>query len=142
MTFDSRWRERHFGTQVPLTVEDALTQYPAVFDYEGGGFFDAKTEHGESWADVDRRIADALEEILNSGDGHVVVFAHGGPIMLVMCRLLNLNPLTHWWRYTVENTAIAMFEESRSPTALGSHIVLAGWNDVSHLPVELRTGAT
>ena len=135
-TFDSRWRERNFGSAVRLTVEDARNRYPSMFAHEGRVVFDAKTEDGESWADVDVRVAEALEEILESGDDHVAVFTHGGPMTLVMCRVLGLNPETHMWRFIVENTAIATF--IKSPWDLD----VSGWNDVSHLPTELRTGGT
>ena len=136
VTFDPRWRERYMGS-VELTEEELRIRYPAMRDFDGGGFFDAKTDDGESMAEVDSRVAVALKEVLSSPYDHVVVFTHGGPILLTLCRLLGLDPRSHLRRFIVENTAIATFQYN--PSEINT-ILVAGWNDVSHLPVELRTG--
>ena len=133
-TLEQVWRERDFGGAVGMPADATRARYPALFDFEGGGWFAAKTEDGESLADVDRRVRVALEEIVARDDSHVAVFTHGGPIQLSICAVLGLDPRTHMRRFNVENTAIATLQSS--PWG----IVVTGWNEVSHLPSEERTG--
>ena len=133
-TLEQVWRERDFGGADGMLADAARARYPAVFDFEGGGWFAAKAEDGESLADVDRRVRVALEEIVARDDSHVAVFTHGGPIQLSICAVLGLDPRTHMRRFNVENTAIATLQSS--PWG----VVVTGWNEVSHLPSEERTG--
>ena len=133
-TLDPAWRERDWAGPEGMPADAARARYPALFDFEGGGWFEAKTEDGESNADLDRRVRVALEEIISRNDSHVAVFTHGGPIRLAICAVLGLDPRTHMWRFNVENTALATLQ--RAPWGL----VVTGWNDVSHLPAEERTG--
>ena len=133
-TLEPVWRERDFGGAAGMLADAARARYPALFDFEGGGWFAAKAEDGESIAEVDRRVRVALEEIVARDDSHVAVFTHGGPIQLSICAVLGLDPRTHMRRFNVENTAIATFQNS--PRG----VVVTGWNEVSHLPSEERTG--
>lgn len=134
-TLEQAWRERDFGGADGMPADAALARYPALFDFEGGGWFAAKAGDGESIADLDRRVRVALEEIVARDDSHVAVFTHGGPIQLSICAVLGLDPRT-MRRFNVENTAIATFQSSP-----GRGVVVTGWNEVSHLPSEERTGA-
>jgi len=132
-TLEPVWRERDFGGAEGMLADAARARYPALFDFEGGGWFAAKAGDGESLAEVDRRVRVALEEIVARDDSHVAVFTHGGPIQLSICAVLGLEPHTHMRRFRVENTGIATFQSS--PWG----VVVTGWNEVSHLPSEERT---
>lgn len=68
---------------------------------------------GDSYADLEERVWPAIERIAESYRGQrVVAVSHGGPIRLVLCRVLDL-PLTQ--RETLGVTNGSWFEVARSP---------------------------
>jgi broad specificity phosphatase PhoE len=68
-----------------------------------------------------------LDEVrLRYVDQTVVLVSHGGTVRLVLCLLLG-HPLSAYWQFEVDNTAIAEIElQDRGP-------VLIRWNDTHHL---------
>ncbi len=123
------WRERHFGVIRGMRWAEASAQYPALFG-TGREAFHAKPPEGESWNDVHRRIVEALDGIMSSLFHHTLIVTHGGPIRLVACALLALDPATHMWRFEVGNTSVSSFD------LVDGTPILTRWNDVSHLGVE------
>jgi len=82
---------------------------------------------GESLSQVAKRLSLLLDEVcLQYVDQTVVLVSHGGTVRLVLCLLLG-HPLSAYWQFEVDNTAIAEIElQDRGP-------VLIRWNDTHHL---------
>ncbi len=125
--FDDRWRERDIGDLDGLDFEAAHAEVPGLFDITSDASFRTRPPGGESLEDVADRLWPALDELMSSSSPHVAVVAHGGPIRLAACHLLDLDPSRHYWRFTVDNTSLSRFE------SVDGHVNLAAWNDTHHL---------
>ena len=124
---DPRLREINFGAWQGLTYAHMQEQDP-----EGLAAWNADRANrcppgGESLSDVASRLTSLLDEVrLRNVDQTVVLVSHGGTVRLVLCLLLG-HPLSAYWQFEVDNTAIAEVElQDRGP-------VLIRWNDVHHL---------
>jgi len=124
---DPRLREIDFGAWQGLTYAQMQEQDP-----EGLAAWNADRENrcpprGESLSQVANRLSLLLDEIrLQYADHTVVLVSHGGTVRLVLCLLLG-HPLSAYWQFEVDNTAIAEIElQDRGP-------VLIRWNDTHHL---------
>jgi len=124
---DPRLREIDFGAWQGLTYAQMQEQDP-----EGLAAWNADRENrcppgGESLSQVAQRLSLLLDEIrLQHVDQTVVLVSHGGTVRLVLCHLLG-HPLSAYWQFEVDNTAIAEIElQDRGP-------VLIRWNDTHHL---------
>jgi broad specificity phosphatase PhoE len=72
-------RERHFGTWEGMTDDDVLARFPEAASGEWGD--------GETQAEMDRRIAEALTRIAARHPGdRVLVVSHGGPMRSLLRR--------------------------------------------------------
>lgn len=84
---DQRLNERRFGKQNSNDFED---WYERQYLYK-----DFKTEGGESQEDVQKRMLEALNEILNKYEGkEIAIFSHGYAItflLLKWCKLINVT---------------------------------------------------
>ncbi len=126
------WQERDFGVIRGMRWAEASAQYPALFG-TGSEAFHAEPPAGESWNDVHERVVKALDDIMSSSFEHTLIVTHGGPIRLVACALLELDPATQMWRFEVDNTSVSSFD------LVDGTPILTRWNDVSHLGTE-RSG--
>ena len=123
------WRERHFGVIQGMRWAEASAQYPELFGADGDAFY-AKPPEGEAWSDVHQRVVEALDDIMSSSSEDTLIVSHGGPIRLVACALLGLDPATHMWRFLVDNTSVSSFD------LVDGTPILTAWNDISHLGAE------
>ena len=124
---EPRLREIDFGAWQGLTYAQMHEQDP-----EGLAAWNADRENrsppgGESLSQVANRLISLLDEIrLRNADQTVVLVSHGGTVRLVLCLLIG-HPLSAYWHFEVDNTAIAEIElQDRGP-------VLIRWNDTHHL---------
>lgn len=153
VTYDPRLRERAFGrwegrSHAELAVEEAERWQRWTSGADIMGEIGAETA-----AQLAVRVAPALAALhAATGDGGVcVVVSHGGSIWHGLHRLLSLPPRTLG---PVGNASVARLlllggdDGSRLAPSVraaaaqqgNSHPVLASYNDLGHLPAELRTG--
>lgn len=92
VTTDAGWRERDFGVLQGLTYEAFDERHPDFsLAQVGEAAVDARPEGGESLVDLRDRALDAWERLVSGtgGDETHLVVSHGGPIYLVLGRLLD-----------------------------------------------------
>ena len=124
---EPRLREVHWGAWQGLTHVQIETQDPEGLAAWSEDRVGRQAPGGESLAQVAERIHLVLDEIrARHPDETVVLVAHGGVVRLVACLLLD-HPLSHYWQFEVDNTAIGEIEVQ------GRGVVLTRWNDTHHL---------
>jgi glucosyl-3-phosphoglycerate phosphatase len=156
---DRRLRERSFGSWEGRSHSELAIDEPERYRRWTTGV-DVMGEIGaESAAELADRVAPALAELLTATPrgGVTVAVSHGGSIWHGLHRLLHLPPRSLG---PVGNASVAevllLVEEDGAPARVdegtgggngtgrllpsGVHAVLASYNDLAHLPTELRTG--
>jgi len=138
--FDPRLRERHFGAwETQLRSEIEATDAPRWQRHVAGE--DVINEvGGETSEELVSRVLGAFIELFAAmGDNQVVIaVTHGGPVYYGVHRALGLEPGVLG---TVANTSItelALFDGAKKPQRM-LPVVLERYNEIAHLPVELRT---
>lgn len=126
---DPRLRELNFGEWQGLTYAEISSQQAEALAYWNEDRVHRSPPGGESLNEVAGRLASLLDEIRRGDDDvdrTVALVSHGGTARLILCVLLD-HPLGDYWRFEVDNTAIAVIElQNRGP-------VLIRWNDTHHL---------
>jgi broad specificity phosphatase PhoE len=124
---DPRLREANMGLFQGLTAVELRAAYPEAYEAWRQDSVRNRPLEGETLEDLGARCMAALRDILPRHAGKTVaVVAHGGPVRVMACGLLNL-PLELYGRLRVENTSVSR--------VLYHHrgFILSGWNDISHL---------
>lgn len=126
-------RERDFGAWSGLLLDEVTARYPQLWTRWRNGEDVVAEVGGESSEDLTTRVTAAYHRILGEAPdgGVVVVVTHGGPVWHGTHALLGLPAGVLGG---VANTSVT---ELASP-APGS-FVLSAWNQVGHLPPELRS---
>ena len=98
ITYDERWREIHAGVWQGMSGAEVRAQWPEEQEKLLRGEDFVRGEHGETVADVARRTAEALEELIASmGEGETtVVSTHGVAGRAAVAELLGLDQGTAW----------------------------------------------
>lgn len=156
---DRRLRERSFGSWEGRLHAELAADEPGRYRRWTTGV-DVMDEIGaETATELADRVAPALAELLTATPrgGVTVAVSHGGSIWHGLHRLLSLPPRSLG---PVGNASVAelllLIEEDVAPGRVdegttggngtgrllpsGAHPVLASYNDLAHLPAELRTG--
>lgn len=123
---DPRFREANLGVFQGLSAPEIEATYPEEYRAWRSHSATNRPPGGETLEDLSARCMEGLRDTLRGAGGVVMVVAHGGPIRIMACGLLGL-PVSAYGRLRVENTAVATF------LYRPGGIMLAGWNDVSHL---------
>ena len=156
---DPRLRERSFGRWEGLSHAELVAREPERYQrWTTGG--DVMREIGaETAAELAERVAPTLAALLRSTPlgGVTVAVSHGGSIWHGLHRLLGLRPrsLGPVGNASVAELLLFVEEEDGPPvpdeattadgdggatTRTGPHPILASFNDLAHLPPDLRTG--
>jgi len=119
-------RECDFGVAEGLTFPEIEKQHPALaqelLDWRAVTF-----PGGESLADLDRRLTPFVKELDKYGeDETVLVVAHGGPLRLLICRLLGLGR-DKWLAFRLDLASLSIVE------TYDRGAILTLLNDTSHL---------
>ena len=148
---DARLRELNFGDWQGLTYAQIASDHADALAYWNEDRVNRCPPGGESLGQVAQRLEALLDEIRGledgapdrassvattglgsdtaakaNGDRTVALVSHGGTARLILCLLLDY-PLGDYWRFEVDNTAIAIIElQDHGP-------VLIRWNDTHHL---------
>jgi glucosyl-3-phosphoglycerate phosphatase len=98
---------------------------------------------GESAAQLADRVEPVLRELLDAtpAGGVTIAVTHGGPVWHGTHRLLGLSPGTFGAVGNTSVTEFLAFEPARRGNGHGpAPVVLDRWNELAHLPLELRIG--
>jgi len=85
-------REMNFGIFEGLTYSEALKKYPLLYNKWLKNPQRFNIPEAESFIDFRMRILNLLKEIVSSNTGKTIaIVTHGGPIMLILKRVLKLK---------------------------------------------------
>lgn len=135
-----RLREMDFGAWEGLTYAQIQERDGAALDAWTADPLGFAPPEGESLARLADRVDSFWEALMSRHpSGTVVVVAHGGPLRVLLCRVLGLPPEAHW-RWGLD---VAALVELRGD---GEGMALMRLNDISHLrdirTAEIATGQT
>ena len=136
---DERLREREFGILDRLTRTGIEARHP---EQAAARAFLGKMYHrppgGESWVDVAARVRDFYRDLrLDRSGDHVVVVAHQAVIQLfryVLEEMTEAEVMAADAKEDIANTAVTTYEGDGTDVP-----ALVSFNQVDHLPEELRT---
>jgi alpha-ribazole phosphatase len=114
-------REIHAGCWEGLTFDEAKLRYPAEFaererDLVGFRF----SGGGESFRDLERRVAPVFSRILDSGPGNVLVVAHKGVNRVMLAHFLGM-PGERMFEIVQDYCALSIIHASMLPD--GTHAI-------------------
>lgn len=134
---DTRLREIDNGEWKGLLTTEIAQRWPALWARYSGGE-DVARPHGETWADVRRRVVGALREIAIASPKNslIVVSAHGGPAMALTSWACGLRPRGNLYQVPLVLPWNASITTIRAP-----NLHLIAFNDVGHLPPDLQRPA-
>ena len=120
--------ECNFGFAEGLTFNEISQKFPAL----GKELAPGKTisfPGGESLEQLDLRVLEFMEKLaLVKPESTVAVIAHGGPLRLLVCRLLGLG-IEHWLKWRIDYASLSIVETYPQIS------FLTLLNDVSHLNI-------
>ncbi|MGC9520831.1 MAG: alpha-ribazole phosphatase [Anaerolineae bacterium] len=124
---DVRLRELNFGVWQGLTYQQIAAQDPKRLARWNTDRANRAPPEGESLAQMAARLRALLDEVkAQHPNDTVALISHGGTIRVILCLLLD-HPLSAYWQFEVDNTAVAEIEwRSLGP-------VVVRWNDAHHL---------
>lgn len=106
-------RELHHGEWEGKTQAEVLARWPEEHRAYEADPLRVRRPGGDSYADLGERLWPALERLADRHRGEVVALVtHGGPIRLVLSRVLDRS-LTERHAFGVENGSLFAIEESR-----------------------------
>jgi alpha-ribazole phosphatase len=83
-------REISLGLWEGSAVSDIKTRYPKEFNSRGADIEHYRPPYGESFADCRIRVMAALQEILESSSGDILIVGHAGVNRLILCEALGM----------------------------------------------------
>ncbi|MBM7555395.1 alpha-ribazole phosphatase [Halanaerobacter jeridensis] len=123
----SNLQEIDFGVWEGLTYEEIKEHYPKQFELWDQNPKENGPEQGESLKDIERRVFETIEEILDEHQGQtILVTAHGGVNRVIISNFLEM-PLEKCWRLNQANTAVNIINIYQS------EIILESFNSIYHL---------
>ncbi len=122
-------KEINFGDWEGLSFQEIQESYPNEFSKWQNNITGFTMPQGESILELKRRVEAAFSEILNSaGENNVVVVTHGGPIRVILSKMLSLDALeTVFWKIKQDNAALNIIENTDNAQ------IISLINDTSHL---------
>lgn len=127
VTLDSRLQELDFGEWEGLSWHEVREQFPEAFAIWANDR-EQNPHGGERITDVVQRVDLFLNDLRNrhGKDDHILIFAHGGVLAVMVCMLLETDP-SKWWRYRFLNCTLSEIELANRGA------ILTKLNDDSHL---------
>jgi alpha-ribazole phosphatase len=118
--------ECNFGYVEGLTFKEIQDLYPALAE-ELSNWKAVTFPGGESLAQLNERVKTFLPRLENlKPSDNVIIVSHGGPIRLLICNLLGIDP-AHWQQMRIDRASLSIVE-TYPQTA-----ILSLLNDISHL---------
>lgn len=128
MILDARLREFDFGAWEGKKWDDISEKYPD--EYQSWQQDRENIPHGgERLSEVTARIQSFLDELRqkHNDDAHILIFAHGGSLGVLMSLLMGNDP-NRWWQYRLFNCTL------NEMLIFNRGAVLTRLNDDIHLP--------
>ena len=121
--------EINFGDWEGLSFQEIQKSYPHEFSKWQNNIMDFTIPHGESVLELKKRVELAFSEILNSAvENNVVIVTHGGPIRVILSKILSPNALeTTFWKIKQDNASLNIIEN------MDNTQIISLVNDTSHL---------
>jgi alpha-ribazole phosphatase len=88
LTACERLREISLGRWEGQAIKDIETHFPREFHARGEDIEHYRPPSGESFADCRIRVLTALQEILDSSSGDILIVGHAGVNRLILCEAL------------------------------------------------------
>ncbi|NOY56421.1 MAG: histidine phosphatase family protein [Actinobacteria bacterium] len=134
---DPRFREIDNGDWRGLLASEIAERWPELWARYTSGE-DVPRPNGETWADVRRRVVDALRSIAaeSSDRSLVVLAAHGGPTLALASWACGLRPRGNLYQVPLVLPWNGSITVIRAPRP---HLI--AFNDVGHLPLDLQRSA-
>lgn len=122
-----RLREMNFGEWEGLTWSEIQASEPSVIDNWSKYLAEPGPPGGENIVRFARRIQDAIDEIINCHpDENVLVVAHGGTLMVLVCLMLD-HPIEKYWQFRVDKASLSEID------VFSDGVIINQLNDTSHL---------
>lgn len=121
--------EINFGDWEGLSFQEIQKSYPHEFSKWQNNIMDFTIPHGESVLELKKRVETAFSEILNSAkENNVAIVTHGGPIRVILSKILSPNALeTTFWKIKQDNASLNIIEN------MDNTQIISLVNDTSHL---------
>jgi 2,3-bisphosphoglycerate-dependent phosphoglycerate mutase len=117
---DKRLREIDTGQWSGLTTREIASRFPTEWAAWQSRDPHMRRGGGESYADVQQRIAPVLQELADRHPGgRVLVVSHGGVLRTYVAKVMDL-PLNRIWHLSIGNTSITRIRPNE-PAIGGSH---------------------
>jgi glucosyl-3-phosphoglycerate phosphatase len=139
---DPRLRERSFGDWEGHLRADVIAADPERWQRWLDGEDVVGEVGGESAAQLADRVEPVLRELLDTTPdaGVTIAVTHGGPVWHGTHRVLGLRPGTFGAVGNASVTEFLAFERPLRGKDGPGPVVLDRWNELAHLPLELRIG--
>lgn len=86
------FREIKMGCWEGLTYDEVKERYPEQIEKKFNNFIDYRIPGGETISEVEYRVFNQLDKLLQTHNGEqLVIVAHGGINMLIICRALQMT---------------------------------------------------
>jgi probable phosphoglycerate mutase len=85
-------REVSMGAWEGCTFGEIARRFPEEFKARGGDIVFYRVPGGESFADCSQRVVAALDDILATTPGNLVITGHAGVNRLLLCHMLGMPP--------------------------------------------------
>ncbi|MBN2002341.1 MAG: alpha-ribazole phosphatase [Anaerolineae bacterium] len=110
VSLDLRLREMSFGKWEGMTFAQMEDEFPDEVAWWNADRLNRAPPGGETLGDGTARIQSVLDDVVRRHqDQTVVLVAHGGPLKLLLCLLLN-KPPREFWQFRMDNTALSEIE--------------------------------
>ena len=102
---DQRWNELSFGDWEGYDYFTIQEKFPDVLNRWQADPIYESAPNGESINKLAERVTSAFRDLLQfSGEGDTLIVAHGGPLQILLCLLLDL-PLSKYWQLRLNNAS-------------------------------------
>lgn len=119
--------ECNFGYVEGLTFAEIKDLHPELAEILNGSGTVVRFPGGESFNDLDERVRDFLKRLNDHKEKDtVVIVAHGGPLKLITCHLLEIG-VEHWRKIRLDLGSVSIID------TYPEGAILSSLNDISHL---------
>lgn len=126
---EPRLREMSFGVWEGLTHSEIRERHAQAFARWEDDPLETAPPGGESLVQLATRVGGLLDDLNGLGDtGTVLLVSHGGPLRVLLCLALGLEPGAHW-RFRLDPGSISklhLYSEGAIVTLLNDRYHLAG----------------
>jgi alpha-ribazole phosphatase len=131
---EPRLREMHFGEWEGLTWAQIHQREPSAVENWSQILMENGPPGGENLSQFGVRVKETADEIIKGHpDKSVLLVAHGGTLMMLICLLLEY-PIKNYWKFRIEKASLSEIE-AYPEGAIINHL-----NDTSHLKDLLPCG--